>query len=186
MSGTLQFDYAVDFKDYLDELVFRELLAGTATIPECVSVGRAGNVVTVTFTEQPTSGEGAVIDQLVIDHRVLEAKKAKLAAIIRRSEDLITEGFVYDGHLFAFTFEDQLNWISLPTLLGRGLIPIPHSVFVDGALDLYTFTVEADLMLAYDAAAQHKLVTLGSGGALKVQVLAKTTVEGVESVIDNR
>lgn len=136
------------------------------------------------------AGQIAILDAAVAVHKAtmpLEAAKdRKLTAIDRRSDELLTEGFVYDSKTFSLSVKAQSKMMGMHQIRNDATVtyPIVWSTLDDGS----------SISLA-DAATVHSFVlaalgalrsVLDSGTTLKISVVAATTIVEVDAVVDTR
>jgi hypothetical protein len=110
-----------------------------------------------------------------------ELKNYRYLEIDNRTQELIAEGFVFDGRRFSMSINAQINWSNFPNLPDQ-VFPLP---IMDMDENLYILSLENKLNF-YLAALNFKNAQLKSGSALKAQIKACTNKECVNSIIDNR
>lgn len=137
------------------------------------------------FDDLLSSAEEAILNQVVVDHSatfLAMTKEEKNAAIDLKTKALICQGFTFDGAVFSLSLKAQINWLGIKTLEALTTWPVTITTIDDNSYSL----AQADLDSFMSQALGTKQSHLDSGRALKVQVNAATTVEGVDAVVDNR
>jgi len=110
-----------------------------------------------------------------------ELKTARYNEIDLQTSELINAGFAFDGHTFSMSLTAQINWSNFPNLPDE-LFPLS---VVDIAEEIYVLSL-ANKYNFYFSALNYKNQFLQSGGVLKGQIKACTTIEEVNAIIDNR
>ena len=123
--------------------------------------------------EQPTESE------------LLEVKKqAKKDEVNAKTSKLILEGFEYQSKLFDFSRDDQMNYAGLDTKKDR--LDYENLVIFDKDNDMFPITSQEDLSLFTDIGMKHKNDLIISGQTIKAQIKACTSIDELESIIDDR
>ena len=110
-----------------------------------------------------------------------QAKINKCAEIDLKTQSLIFGGFLSDGKDFSLSITAQINWSNIP-LLPDSMFPIALMTKND---ELHILTLE-NRTAFYLSAVNGKNTHLQSGGALKIQVNALTTIADVQNFADPR
>lgn len=113
-----------------------------------------------------------------------EYKVEKFKDIDDRTNELITQGFPYNGKVFSMSFSAQINITALYQSKDLLTYPIKYNTVDD--LDTYNVVDAADLANMYFAALTTKKGHIDAGTALKDLVRVAATKEEVDLVIDNR
>jgi len=130
--------------------------------------------------------ESTVITKETLDAKYIDCYKANKNLLIdNRTQELISQGFVYNGSTFSLSSNAQTNWIGLKQASSLGLISFPYDVTTKDDLQ-HSIIDEADLTAFYATGLGTKSAHVASGRALKILVNAETTIEGVDSIVDNR
>lgn len=121
--------------------------------------------------------------QAELDGKELDMNKIKKNGQIDiRTQELIFQGFTYDGQTFSLSEMAQLNWVAMEASSDLLTWPVVITTKDDSE---YSLTL-ANSPYFYGAALSTKQAHLNSGRALKLQVNAATTIAEVDAVIDNR
>ena len=118
--------------------------------------------------------------------KLAAAKAAKIAAIDARTAALLTGGIVVaTGKTISTTLAATQNLQDLALGHMLAVVQFPQDVSTtDGGS--YSIPNSADLLRIAALLRDHKLNTLGSGRALRADVLACATVAEVEAITDGR
>ncbi len=110
-----------------------------------------------------------------------ELKELRYSEIDDRSQELIFEGFNFQGLKFSMSLSAQINW--------SNLFNIPDSHFPLSLMDknenIYSLQL-SERVDFYASAMNHKNSILQSGSVLKAQIKNSITVSQINSIIDNR
>lgn len=110
-----------------------------------------------------------------------ELKDIRYTEIDMRTQELIAQGFPFDGHIFSMSLTAQINWSNFPNL--------PDALFPLTIIDIseapYICSL-ANKMNFYYSALNAKNGPLQSGGLLKAQIKACVDEACVNAIIDNR
>lgn len=110
-----------------------------------------------------------------------ELKDIRYAEIDMRTQELVTQGFPFDGHTFSMSLTAQINWSNFPNL--------PDALFPITIIDIletpYVCSL-ANKMNFYYTALNAKNGPLQSGGVLKATIHACADEACVNAIIDNR
>lgn len=110
-----------------------------------------------------------------------ELKEIRYTEIDMRTQELIKEGFVFDGKTFSMSLTAQINWSNFPNL--------PDALFPLTIIDIvetpYILSL-ANKMNFYYSALNGKNGPLQSGGVLKATIKACADEACVTAIIDNR
>jgi hypothetical protein len=161
------------------DLLFSEIVgSGSVLDPDIlVSGGEVevfGEIVDLTALEAIISNHEA---------NPLSARKAaKIAAIDSRTDDLIRQGFAFDGKNFSLSTEAQGNWTALFVFKDILSWPIPVTTNDD---EEYSLTLENLPSFCLSAAGVVN-AAISSGRALKIAANAATTIAELDAVVDNR
>lgn len=158
-----------------DWIVYPDL-SGVASVAEYYWKA-AGDVVVEMDAAEKTTADAMQLDI---------AKGNKTAAIDARTREIISEGFIYDCAEFSLSVQAQQNIVGLKVPIDMGWITFPHKV---STMDDNVEYELADATAYYNwyAAATTAIKTpYDSGRALKVQVMACTTVAEVDAIEDTR
>jgi len=115
---------------------------------------------------------------------IVFVKEAKCSQINQRTEELIVEGFIYNGVQFEMKIEDQLNINTLFSLLNNGMSMAGQ--YFRAAEEDYYFESDEDFLGLIAAGSSYKSDYIESGAVLKNSVKACTTIEEVEEIEDTR
>lgn len=110
-----------------------------------------------------------------------ELKQYRYTEIDNKTNELISQGFVFDGHTFSMSTNAQINWSNFPNLPDE-LFPLP---VMDINEDVYSLAL-ADKLNFYLAALNYKNTHLQSGSALKAQIKIAVDKPTISAIIDNR
>lgn len=115
---------------------------------------------------------------------VPRAKAAKRAEIDARSEDLIAEGFSYDGRTFSLSLNAQAKWLGL--YVGRSAITYPYPAQTLDGLGVYDVASAAVVEALYGTAMARVAAVLAGGADLVARVNAAATLDAVNAIVDSR
>ena len=135
--------------------------------------------LTIGFSQSLTASQKTILDDIISNYshdHLLANKEIKNREVDRRTQELISEGFLYDGKRFSLSQEAQLNWLGLQSYSP----PVEVTTIDDKAYSV------ADINLFVQAAASTKQSHLDSGRILKQQVLTATTQQELDAIVDNR
>ena len=107
-------------------------------------------------------------------------KKHLIDLIDERTTNNIFKGFTFDGHVFSMSISAQINLSNLFNI-PDALFPLPYSTLNE---DVYSLTL-ANKQNFYLTALSFKNNTIQAGTSLKQQVLACTTIEQLQNILDN-
>lgn len=127
----------------------------------------------------------AALDAVVSAHEAVclsDLKVKKNAVIDARTQELIAQGFTFDGHGFSLSPAAQMNWSGLKTF--ETLLTWPVKVTASG--DVEYSLAQANLIPFVGTALGTVAAHYTSGRALKLQVNACETAAQVEAVVDSR
>lgn len=111
-------------------------------------------------------------------------KTDKLAAIDAKTSELIAQGFSFDGKQFSLSANAQQNLATIQTLIDKDLLD-PESPLSTIDDELYILRKE-DAPGFVQAGYARVIPTKMLGSGLKGQVVAATTQEAIESIVDSR
>ena len=123
-----------------------------------------------------------------VDAELLEPMKLnKINQIDRRTNELISQGFVFDSTHFSLSPAAQFNWNSIKVAVDGGILtesdfPYSISTYDDGEYDLAWSDINAFSTQVLGTVAYH----LGTGRALKQSVKVATTEAELNAIVDNR
>jgi len=111
-----------------------------------------------------------------------KAKRKKRREIDRRTQALISNGFVYATKTFSLSIKAQLNWMGIG--INKDRISYPHEVSrKNGTVDIADAAEAQEIAdLAFDTKQGH----VKSGATHKKNVNALTTVSDVNAYVDPR
>lgn len=110
-----------------------------------------------------------------------ELKDIRYVEIDMRTQELIAQGFAFDGHTFSMSLTAQITWSNFPNL-PDGLFPL---TIIDILEAPYVCSL-ANKMNFYFSALNAKNGPLQSGGVLKATIKACADEACVNAIIDNR
>lgn len=125
-----------------------------------------------------------------------EVKAAKIIAIDAKTQELIKQGFSWQGNNFSMSQNAQLNWVSICAGLGK-LIQINADGTLNPVVPVSTVTEGSGIILstladitgflgAYMTYQLDTTAPLSTGRLLKAMVDNCTTVAEVDAIRDNR
>jgi hypothetical protein len=126
------------------------------------------------------------LDALVAANPLDGLKVDRYEEIDERTEELISQGFIFAGKLFSLSDNAQINILGLEQVKDDPAMTYPINY---GAKD------SGDYVVLADAAAMHglfltalgtKRARLDSGRALKTAIGAATTLAEVDAIVDDR
>lgn len=127
-------------------------------------------------------------DSIISSHEDLslsEYKDNKIKEIDSKTQELISQGFPYNGSQFSLSSHAQLNWIGMKTADIQDLLTFPMGITtIDD--EEYSLVSKTDLTTFYVTGLGYKKAILDSGRSLKVTVGAAVDKAGIDAVQDNR
>lgn len=111
-------------------------------------------------------------------------KVDKIKAIDAKTSELIAQGFSFDGKQFSLSANAQQNLATIQTLIDKDLLD-PESLLSTIDDELYILRRE-DAPGFVQAGYARVIPTKMLGSGLKGQVVAATTQEAIESIVDSR
>ena len=125
-----------------------------------------------------------VIDNPPSTADILAVKKEqKINEIDNKTSQLIESGFTWNNILFSFSKNAQLNWLGLLNIKSTLTYPYEIGKKEGGSYNIQDGT-EMDYFL--NSAIVHKESHIATGRAMQNQVLDCTTIEQLNSIVDNR
>ena len=110
-----------------------------------------------------------------------ELKDIRYVEIDMRTQEIIAQGFLFDGRTFSMSLTAQINWSNFPNF--------PDALFPLTIIDIseapYVCSL-ANKMNFYYAALNAKNIPLQTGGNLKAQIELCADEACVNAIIDNR
>jgi len=130
------------------------------------------------------------LDALVSAHvaptTLADNKVLRCEGIDRRTQELIGEGFEFDSHWFSLSNEAQTNWLGIKTLEGVLTWPMGITGWSEEENDHTYYLSQANLTYFIATGMAVIKAAVDSGRALKMSVVAATTQEGLDAVVDSR
>ena len=123
----------------------------------------------------------------LLDKQFQEKKSELKNSIDNKTNQLIAQGFQFDGNTFSLSLNAQNNFMGIKVATDGGLLteadyPYEITTLDDKTYLLQWFNKELFFGAVLNAVATH----LSSGRALKAQVNSSETQEQLDLVIDNR
>ena len=119
--------------------------------------------------------------------RLPELKEAKLAAIDAKTNQLIAQGFIFDGHTFSLSLNAQSNFMGIKVATEGGLLTEDNYPYELTTLDDEAYQLSWALKDAFFGSVLNAVAThLAYGRALKVAVKSATTQAELDLIVDNR
>lgn len=115
-----------------------------------------------------------------------ELKSYRCKEIDIKTGELISNGFTYQSKQFSLSQSAQANLLGLEISKDDPAITYPITYNTIDDIDTYDVVDSADIHSMYLTALGTKKGVIDSGTALKSQIRAATTIDEVNSVIDNR
>lgn len=110
-------------------------------------------------------------------------KQEKNYQIDRRTRQLISGGFVYDGKRFSLSRNAQINWLGLDARITVETYPLSIVTADD---EPYTIANQGEAKALVDAAYAAKRGHQLSGAAKKIEVDRAADIAAVDAVVDDR
>ena len=112
-------------------------------------------------------------------------KETRIIQIDARTQEIISNGFQFDGQMFSLSTNAQQNWTVLMVMLLAGKLTFPFKITSkdDGSYFVQNLT---DLSAFIDSAFYAVNYQLEYGRVLKAAVLAATTQTELDAVVDAR
>jgi len=144
-----------------------------------VTKGRLGK----SYCHKLVSGEGRDISDYEMVYVIDKLKEVKNAQIDKRTEELIYSGHLFDDHLFDTSAESQRDWLGLYSLIND--ISFPFAVTTKDEKE-YFFQNAQTYVMFFKMGTVFINNTIGSGRAIKLKVMACTTKDEIDAIIDAR
>ena len=128
------------------------------------------------------------LDNIVLNHEAVsldEYKLNRIKDIDQRTQELISNGFPYDGEMFSLSEHAQLNWIGMKTADISDLLTFPMGITTIDDKE-YLIQSKTSLTTFYITGLGYKKAILDSGRSLKTQIKTAVDVAGIDGVIDAR
>lgn len=136
------------------------------------------------------SGSNLIVSaqhQIVIEDMLEEFKQKKIKAIDNRTQELIANGFLFDGHTFSLSLNAQSNFMGIKVATDGGLLTEANYPYEITTLDDETYLLQwSDKETFFGLVLGSVSTHLASGRALKSQVKQAVTQEQLDAVTDNR
>ena len=154
-------------------------------------VRASGANVSIAFSDDLTPGEVTTLDGVVSSciaafSPLPVVKQAKIACIDARTDELIAEGFVYQGKQFSLSLPSQAKMMGTHQVRNDSQLVYPIKWNNIDDTDYYNIQNPADLDGFYFTGLGTVRAHLDSGSDLKDLVNQATTVAEVEAVVDPR
>lgn len=146
--------------------------------------------VVVSFVPPLSAAQEALLDgavaTLIASFDPLPALKSrKMQNIDTRTEEIVSEGFVYSGATYSLSYRAHLNIFTLLQLHNAGALALPVQVSnADNTIVTSITSANIDAFLQAGLAAHRSAEA--SAIPIKIAVLAATTVAQLAAVVDNR
>jgi hypothetical protein len=143
---------------------------------------------TVYVADDLSAAEASACDAVVAAHvasTLDDAKAAKRDAIDQKTRDIISLGAPYDGRIFSMDIPDQSTWHGLFNAVLAGQMAYSFNV-VDMQSQPYMVTSAEHFNQLYFTGFAYVAQVLAGGRALKAQVNACSSKDGVAAVSDDR
>ena len=177
-------NYTIGTKNIKEEKLHAEIFDSGAVV-NFQGISKANGVIEIigdSFANE------TLLDSIYASHEDLdlsEYKDIKSKEIDSRTQELISNGFPYDGATFSLSSHAQLNWIGMKTADIQDLLTFPMGITtIDD--DEYSIQNKSSLTTFYVTGLVYKKSILDSGRNLKVAVKAATTKAEIDLVLDNR
>lgn len=112
-------------------------------------------------------------------------KTSLFQKIDNRTQELINNGFDFDGRNFSLSSNAQQNWTALATLNNSGMLTFPLAVTTAND-DEYEFDNQTEFLQFIGTAFSTVNGHIASGRALKVAVRDAQNQTQLDAIIDNR
>ena len=113
----------------------------------------------------------------------LEVLKDKMIVEIdRKTQSIISNGFVFDSHTFSLSIPAQINWTGLLTF--ENLLSWPMAVTTID--DQEYVLAQSSLLYFLNAGTTVIATTIASGRNLKLSVKAATSLADLDAIVDSR
>lgn len=109
-------------------------------------------------------------------------KEKRIVQIDQRTQQLISQGFAFDGKQFSLSEPAQINWLGLKTLEYVMTWPIEITTKGDGVYSL----AQSNLMYFLGTGKATIQTNIDSGRGLKIAVNDATTQAELDAVMDGR
>lgn len=116
-------------------------------------------------------------DEPIVAPSLEELKQAKIIDVDANTEDLISQGFTFDGVLFSLSAKAQINWSNIVNIPSQ-LFPLP----INGKNDDGYLLEESDKMNFYYTALNAVNSKLQAGSAKKRAIKACTSIQELEQI----
>jgi hypothetical protein len=153
-----------------------------------VGIEITGTSILVHFAALPSGADTVAVDAVITahDHSLSQAKESKIAAIDKRTSELIADGFVYANKSFSLTLSSQSKMIAAHQIKDHPAFVYPVRWNTKDDDDAVDIPDSADMSNFYLTAIGAIRAHLDSGTDLKDSVRSAATTAEVDAVIDDR
>ena len=135
------------------------------------------------FHHKLKSGEGRNIEDYEKIYDIDHLRKSKVVEIDLRTEEISDQGFSFSGSLFSSSLEDQKNWMALYVAQDKLTYPFFVTTKEGGT---YEFQSPQELTAFYLTGLQVVYVIYSGARFIKGRVLAASTKEELDAIVDSR
>jgi hypothetical protein len=140
---------------------------------------------TVSYYHRLTSGDGTDISHYTEVHDLTGYGSLKIAEINQRTDELLTMGFLYDGHRFPLTSAYAATYIGLTVVDQRNAIAFPVHL-KDMHNGVYAVPDKTTLKTILASAAAGIMEIQDGETQLRNALNAATTKEEIDAIVDTR
>lgn len=144
-----------------------------------------GDDVVFESSSDLTTAEESEFDTIINNHNIVDINQLKInknLEIDKKTSDLISVGFTFNGNVFSMSSDAQRNWMGLKQFSSSLSFPINVSTIDDGEYSLKLSDLDTFVLTAIGTVQTH----IDSGRALKVAVKNATTVAELDAIVDAR
>lgn len=149
-----------------------------------------GDMLNLYFESEPDDGDKTSIDsfyQAITENDSLDTYKAlKYEEIDNRTDDIVSNGYVYQTKNFSLSSNAQINILALDNSRNDPVMIYPIKYNTINDMDSYDVVDADDLHAMYLTALATKKSIVDSGTVIKNQVRSCATRAEVDAIIDNR
>ncbi|MBW1635269.1 MAG: hypothetical protein JRJ68_03240 [Deltaproteobacteria bacterium] len=174
----------IDLKG-VNRLKLQQEIIDSGLFPAYGSISEKGDSVELLGSAEIPSENMAALNALVKVHDPYDMAKHKeecYGKVDKRTAELISNGFMFDGKTFSLSIYAQNNWNTIHDNKADFTFPFEITTKDNDIYDLNEVDVDSFWNTAVGTVATH----WGTGRGLKKQIFDAQTKEAIDAVTDNR